>query len=882
MSAIFPEIDDLASVPTGDMPGDSVQVAEIHLAKARAVFPVLWDLLGPVLANSPHHRAVISVHGGSGVGKSEVGSLLAYGLNENGIGTYVLSGDNYPRRVPSTNDAERLRVFRDAGARALVTAGIYDVPVRTALVELRSADHDSDPNFVQAHPWLSTYLEGGRAALAEYLGSPAETDFDEISAILEAFHSGAQSVMLKRMGRTVDQLWYDEVDLSGVQVIVLEWTHGNSEYLRGVDLPILLNSTPEETLAHRRSRNRDGGVDSPFTTMVLGIEQERLHSQAPRAAVIVAKSGEIQDYATYLAAMGKAMGKGTGKAMGTAMGKGGPDAGPMLNVYPDSIGGTLADVAAFLRRQEVKGAFTSAYLLPSVFNTDLDRGFSVIDYELSDLYATRGDLDALADAGISLKLDFILNHASVLSPQFQDLLARGEDSPFADFFVDWNAFWAGHGEMTPEGYVQPDAELLKDMFFRKPGLPILMVRMPNGTEKPYWNTFYQEVRYTAPDAQDLMGATGMQYGRAALLAERLAAVLAEGGKPGDVDASGFEDVRDAVVDYVESRRRYLGQMDLNIASPLVWDFYAETLDTLAGYGAQIVRLDAFAYAPKGPGLRNFLNEPGTWDVLARVKALADTRGLQLLPEIHSTYAARIHETIASQGFMTYDFFLPGLVIDAFEQHDATVLKRWIGEVLENKIRTVTMLGCHDGIPLLDLEGLLSGERIQGLIDVVKGRGGYVKDLHGAKNIYYQVNATYYSALGESDARMLLARAIQLFVPGKPQVWYLDLFAGANDHDAVANGGLNGHKEINRTNFSLEAVEAGLTRPVVQRQIELLRFRSTFDAFGFDAHCEVADTEPGRLRITWRRAGVSATLDADLVSEAFTITSTDAAGVSRTI
>ena len=409
--------------------------------------------------------------------------------------------------------------------------------------------------------------------------------------------------------------------------------------------------------------------------------------------------------------------------------------------------------------------------MPSVFNTDLDRGFSAIDYELSDLYATRGDFDALADAGISLKLDFILNHASVLSPQFQDLLARGEDSQFADFFVDWNAFWAGHGEMTPEGYVQPDAELLKDMFFRKPGLPILMVRMPNGTEKPYWNTFYQEVRYAAPDAQDLMAATGMQYGRAAILAERLAAVLADGGKPGNVDASGFEDVRDAVVDYVESRRRYLGQMDLNIASPLVWDFYADTLDALA----------------------------------------------------------KIHETIASQGFMTHDFFLPGLVIDAFEQHDATVLKRWIGEVLEKKIRTVTMLGCHDGIPLLDLEGLLSGERIQGLIDVVKGSGGYVKDLHGAKNIYYQVNATYYSALGESDARLLLARAIQLFVPGKPQVWYLDLFAGPNDHDAVAKGGPNGHKEINRTNLSLEAVEAGLKKPVVQRQIELLRFRSTFEA-----------------------------------------------------
>lgn len=88
-----------------------------------------------------------------------------------------------------------------------------------------------------------------------------------------------------------------------------------------------------------------------------------------------------------------------------------------------------------------------------------------------------------------------------------------------------------------------------------------------------------------------------------------------------------------------------------------------------------------------------------------------------------------------------------------------------------------MLGCHDGIPLLDLKGLLPEEEIQSLIDRIVSRGGMVKNLHGQKNLYYQVNATYYSALGESDEKMLLARAIQMFMPGKPQIWYLDLFAG---------------------------------------------------------------------------------------------------------
>ena len=88
----------------------------------------------------------------------------------------------------------------------------------------------------------------------------------------------------------------------------------------------------------------------------------------------------------------------------------------------------------------------------------------------------------------------------MLSPQFQDLLARGDESPYRDFFIDWNRFWAGKGEMTPEGYIQPDPALIQDMFFRKPGLPILMVRMPDGSKRPYWNTFYQEaVSYTHLD-----------------------------------------------------------------------------------------------------------------------------------------------------------------------------------------------------------------------------------------------------------------------------------------------------------------------------------------------------------------------------------------------
>ncbi|HIT34579.1 MAG TPA: adenylylsulfate kinase [Candidatus Faecousia intestinigallinarum] len=236
----------LKTLPHGDMPGDKIAIEQQHIDKAEKIYPLLRQLL-------PQGKCVVCVCGGSGVGKSEIASLLAGMLQADGIGSYVMSGDNYPHRIPCENDAAREKV----------------------------------------------YAEGGREALQRYLGSQQEIDFELVSAILARFHAGAPSIPMKRMGRTPDALWYDDVDFSQTQVLILEWTHGNSDNIRGVDIPILLNSTPQETLEHRRKRNRDGGVDSPFTAMVLELEQKQLMRQAHKAKIIVTKSGELISYQEY-------------------------------------------------------------------------------------------------------------------------------------------------------------------------------------------------------------------------------------------------------------------------------------------------------------------------------------------------------------------------------------------------------------------------------------------------------------------------------------------------------------------------------------------------------------------------------------------------------
>jgi sucrose phosphorylase len=561
----------------------------------------------------------------------------------------------------------------------------------------------------------------------------------------------------------------------------------------------------------------------------------------------------------------------------------------MLNLYPDSIGTRLSDLVELLGESDFDGTFSLLYLLPTCFNSDLDRGFSVIDYGLNEELVTRDDLKALTERGIQFKFDLVLNHLSVASPQFRDLLATGDASEYRDFFIDWNSFWHEHGTMGPDGHVIPDAAHLEKLFLRKPGLPILDVRFPDGTERPYWNTFYQKVSYR-PIAPDELIATGMDGSAATALSMMVNGALENGVNPDDMDLDGYNYLRNQAMALVDQKREYLGQMDLNARSERVWEFYDETLAKLAGYGAKIIRLDAFAYLHKEPGKPNFFNKPGTWDYLDRLRAIAQRHDVIIFPEVHAEYGKGLHEEVAAEGYPIYDFFFPGLVIDALQRGTSAPLRRWIAEIQSRGLQTINMLGCHDGIPVLDLRGAgsgMGGDHRPGLLDdaiidqVMQGvihHGGRVKNLYGTdgkKIAYYQVNATFFSALGEDECKLLLARAIQLFMPGIPQVWYLDLFAGKNDYAAADAGGTAGHKEINRTNLTMDRVREGLAEPLVRNQLELIRLRNRSPAFV--GALSVADTDDDRMELTWRNGLHTATLSADLGACHFEVKTRDGNG-----
>lgn len=288
-----------ADITHGDMPGDVIRIGADHIRKAETIFPVLRQMTADQIEKNPSGRTVISVCGGSGVGKSEIASILSFYFRALGVETYLLSGDNYPHRVPMDNDAERLRVFRNGGVRGLISSGVYKARMGDALRRLWAEDRDADPAVFAEYPWMEVYRRFGYASLTNYLGTEKEIDFDEVSGMIARFKQGEEEIAFRRMGREREALWYEPVNLRGIQVLMIEWTHGNSDLLEGVEIPVLLNSTPQETLAHRRARNRDGKTDSPFTEMVLEIEQRRLDSQAWKARIILSKEGELLDYHAY-------------------------------------------------------------------------------------------------------------------------------------------------------------------------------------------------------------------------------------------------------------------------------------------------------------------------------------------------------------------------------------------------------------------------------------------------------------------------------------------------------------------------------------------------------------------------------------------------------
>lgn len=433
--------------------------------------------------------------------------------------------------------------------------------------------------------------------------------------------------------------------------------------------------------------------------------------------------------------------------------------GPQLVTYADRLGGDLPRLTALLEGT-FAGAFAGVHVLPYYTPYDgADAGFDPEDHaQVDPRLGTWSDVRRLSESHTVMS-DVIVNHVSARSARFQDVVARGDDSPWAPMFLTLSSVF-------PDGASEAD---LARIYRPRPGLPFTTMVL-GGARRLVWTTF-------TPD-----------------------------------------------------------QVDIDLRTPQAWDYLTSVIDALTDAGVTVLRLDAVGYTGKEAGTDCFMTA-STSKYTQRILDLAHARGATVLLEIHGHHTQQVE--IARTVDLVYDFALPPLVLHALHAGDLEPLRAWLDIRPTN---AVTVLDTHDGIGIVDVgpsdlrpgePGLLLPDQIDTLVEHIHDASGGSSRLAtgaAASNLdLYQVNCTFYDALGRDDRRYLLARLIQLVLPGVPQVYYVGLLAGGNDMELLEATGVG--RDVNRHHYSPQEVEQALARPVVRAQLDALRLRRDHPAFG---------------------------------------------------
>jgi sucrose phosphorylase len=309
-----------------------------------------------------------------------------------------------------------------------------------------------------------------------------------------------------------------------------------------------------------------------------------------------------------------------------------------------------------------------------------------------------------------------------------------------------------------------------------------------------------------------------------------------------------------------------GQIDIDVSSKKGQAYLLSILKCFADSGIGSIRLDAAGYVIKKKGSNCFMI-PETFSFLDEFSQTAKSYGVEVLVEIHSYYRDQIE--IAEKVDRVYDFALPALVLQSFYTGNAGSLANWLKIAPRN---AVTVLDTHDGIGIVDVgahpdgrPGLLTEAEIDQLIETVHRRtNGQSREAMAnapADRHPYQVYSTYYDALGKRDTEYLIARALQFFCPGIPQVYYIGLLCALNDMDlyrATRSG-----RDVNRRFLARSEIDRALENPTVKALFGLIRFRNTYPAFNGSFSCD--QPSKSELVLSWKQAEACATLTVDFAS-----------------
>ncbi|MFK7785315.1 MAG: sucrose phosphorylase [Crocinitomicaceae bacterium] len=305
------------------------------------------------------------------------------------------------------------------------------------------------------------------------------------------------------------------------------------------------------------------------------------------------------------------------------------------------------------------------------------------------------------------------------------------------------------------------------------------------------------------------------------------------------------------------------QIDIDVESPQGKEYLKSIIELFANAGIKMIRLDAIGYCIKRAETSCFMLEENM-TYIEELTKLTHSYGMETLAEIHAHYETQLD--IAKRVDYVYDFALPPLILYTIFSKNVVRLKQWLAVSPHN---CITVLDTHDGIGVIDVAsfqgkaGMLSDGEIEELVETIHRNSNETSKKatgNAASNLdIYQVNCTFYEALGKQDNLYLIARAIQFFCPGIPQVYYGGLLALENDMDLLEKTKVG--RDINRSYLDFEDMDRLIEKPIVQQLLHLIKFRNTHPSFNGKFY--MMKGEEGHLNMRWKNNSDWSELDIDL-------------------
>ncbi len=302
------------------------------------------------------------------------------------------------------------------------------------------------------------------------------------------------------------------------------------------------------------------------------------------------------------------------------------------------------------------------------------------------------------------------------------------------------------------------------------------------------------------------------------------------------------------------------QIDLNYHEPEVLVQMFDVAFFYLARGARILRLDAIAYLWKELGTP-CIHLPQTHRVVKLLRVLVDrfAPGTVLLTETNVPHRENVsYFGRGDEAHMVYQFSLPPLLLDALLNQDPGPLRRFLLglEAPPPGCTFFNFTASHDGVGVRPLEGLVSQERFDLLLQATLARGGKVstRRMSDGTDAPYELNITYFDATGapglgtqEHVQRFLLTQAVMLALQGVPGIYFHSLVATPNYHQGVRQRGYP--RAINRRKYGyrellclLESAQ-GAPRLVLEQYRRLLALRRAHRAFSPWADQQVLELEP---------------------------------------